>query len=58
MVGDGGSDYKAAAATGAPFVGRTTPDNEAEWTRLGVVQVADMSGLQEQLSFVANTVDH
>ncbi len=47
MVGDGLSDYQAAQAVGTRFLARLTPEQEAEWLKLGVVGVADLLELVE-----------
>jgi phosphoglycolate phosphatase-like HAD superfamily hydrolase len=45
MVGDGLSDYQAAQIAGARFLARLTPDQQAEWDRLDVIGVTDLTAL-------------
>jgi phosphoglycolate phosphatase-like HAD superfamily hydrolase len=45
FVGDGLSDYKAAAATGVEFLARDTPALHDQWAALGVVRRPDLTDL-------------
>lgn len=50
MVGDGLSDYQAAQAVGTRFLARLTPEQQAEWDRLEVVGVDDLTGLVQRIT--------
>ncbi len=50
FVGDGMSDYKAAAAVGIEFLARDTPELHHEWMKLGVRRVEDLATLPEVIA--------
>lgn len=45
VVGDGFSDYQAAAEVGVPFIARDTPEQQQRWRELGTQCVADLREL-------------
>jgi phosphoglycolate phosphatase-like HAD superfamily hydrolase len=53
MVGDGMSDYQAAAAVGLPFWARITAGCRDQWAALGVVGAADLHCLMSVIEVTA-----
>jgi len=50
FIGDGMSDYKAAAVTGVSFLARDTPALHEEWERLGVRRAPDLTDLPARVA--------